>query len=260
MQLEVACDIELELETQTTLILMLQPQSGDQQEIVDESFHLSQAVRAAEYTDLYGNRCQRTIVDPGRLSIMTRATVLTADTMDQNYMAGFTTVDQLPENVLTFLTPSRYCESDRLGEVAADLTAGASQGYPQVAKIVDWIRDTLPYTPGTSDLPLSAREVMNQRHGVCRDLTHLAIALCRSISIPARMVVGYLDGLRPMDMHAWFEAFVGDRWYAFDPSQWQLMGGRVTLAYGRDAADVALYHVFGPLPIWSSLRVSVQRR
>ncbi len=249
MQLEVACDIELELEMQTTLILMLRPQSGDQQQVLDESFFISQPVRLVEYTDLFGNRCQRTIADPGRLSITTRATVITADTMDQNFMAGFTTVDQLPEQVLTFLTPSRYCESDRLGGTASDLTAGVSPGYAQVAKIVDWIRDTLPYTPGSSDLPLSAREVMAQQHGVCRDLTHLAIALCRGISIPARMVVGYLDGLRPMDMHAWFEAFIGDRWYTFDPTQPQLSGGRVTLAYGRDAADVALYHVFGPLPI-----------
>ena len=97
-----------------------------------------------------------------------------------------------------------------------------------------------------------------QGHGVCRDLAHLGIALCRSISIPARMVVGFLYGLQPMDLHAWFEAYVGGKWYTFDPTEELLRGGRLAVAYGRDAADVAVYHQFGPPAIFSSIEVRVE--
>ena len=93
---------------------------------------------------------------------------------------------------------------------------------------------------------------------VCRDLAHLGIALCRSISIPARLVVGFLYGLEPMDLHAWFEAYVGDRWYTFDPTESVLRGGRLAVAYGRDAADVAVYHQFGPPAVFSSMDVRVE--
>ena len=113
----------------------------------------------------------------------------------------------------------------------------------------------MQYLPGTSDQLLTAVEVRNQGHGVCRDLAHMGIALCRRISIPARMVVGYLVGLQPMDLHAWFEAYVGGQWYTFDPTQEELNSPRVTIAYGRDAADVSIYHQFGPLPLRSAVTV-----
>ena len=100
---------------------------------------------------------------------------------------------------------------------------------------------------------------MNAQHdGVCRDLAHLGIALCRSISIPARLVVGFLYGLEPMDLHAWFEAYVGGRWYTFDPTEEVIRGGRIAVAYGRDAADVAVYHQFGPPAVFSSMDVRVE--
>jgi transglutaminase-like putative cysteine protease len=94
--------------------------------------------------------------------------------------------------------------------------------------------------------------------GVCRDLAHLGIALCRSLSMPARMVVGYLNGLEPMDLHAWFEAYVAGRWYTFDPTQVELKGGYVAIGYGRDAADVAVYNQFGPAVYPTSQKVGVE--
>ena len=106
---------------------------------------------------------------------------------------------------------------------------------------------------------MSAIEVNSRRFGVCRDLAHLAIALCRSLSIPARMVVGYLYGLEPMDLHAWFEVYVGGRWYTFDATQAQPKGGYVAVGFGRDAADVAVYNQFGPAVYPSAQCVSVQR-
>ncbi|MGZ8262057.1 MAG: transglutaminase-like domain-containing protein, partial [Methylotenera sp.] len=152
----------------------------------------------------------------------------------------------------------RYCESDRFGELAREIVGDALPGYDQVSKIVDWIRNTIEYVPGSSDFPLSAIEINSGNHGVCRDLAHLGIALCRSISIPARIVVGYLHNLEPMDLHAWFEAYVGGRWYTFDPTQAFLQGDRVIIAFGRDAADVSVFHQFGSGCILNSMDVGVQ--
>ena len=167
-------------------------------------------------------------------------------------------VQNLPDTVLLYLLPSRYCESDRFGNLAQDIVDGVQLGYDQVSRISNWIRNSIRYSPGSSAFPLSAVEVSAQQEGVCRDLAHLGIALCRSISIPARLVVGFLYGLEPMDLHAWFEAFVGGRWYAFDPTQDTLRGGRLAVAYGRDAADVSVYHQFGPPAIFTSMVVRVE--
>jgi len=139
------------------------------------------------------------------------------------------------------------------------LTVNESPGYDQVSRLVAWIRANVQYVPGSSDVPWSAVEIHQRGYGVCRDLAHLGIALCRSISIPARIVVGYLHNLQPMDLHAWFEAYVGGRWYTFDPTQPDLYGGRVIIAFGRDAADVAVFHQFGPACLLVDMQVRVER-
>ena len=132
-------------------------------------------------------------------------------------------------------------------------------GYDQCAAIVEYIRSAVEYRPGQGQQVISASEVHQQGFGVCRDLAHLGIACCRALSIPARMVVGYLEGLEPMDLHAWFEAYVGNRWYTFDPTQTNLEGGRVAIAFGRDAADVAIYSQFGNPVNLLNMEVSVER-
>jgi transglutaminase-like putative cysteine protease len=118
-------------------------------------------------------------------------------------------------------------------------------GYDQCSAIVDYIRRTIQYTPGTGQSIISAWEVTQRSQAVCRDMAHYGIACCRALSIPARLVVGYYENLQPMDLHAWFEAYVGGRWYAFDTTQSSMQGGRIVVAYGRDAADVAIYTQFG---------------
>jgi transglutaminase-like putative cysteine protease len=179
------------------------------------------------------------------------------DHIDQQPGAAFIEIQNLPDSVLSYLLPSRYCESDRFGQMASEITAGQQPGYDQVATIVDWLRRNIRYEPGSSFVPVSATEINGTGSGVCRDLAHLGIALCRSLSIPSRMVVGYLYELYPMDLHAWFEAYVGGRWYTFDATQAELRGGYVAVGYGRDAADVALYTQFGPAVIPSSQQVHV---
>ena len=143
--------------------------------------------------------------------------------------------------------------------MASSLVEGVAPGYDQCVAIVDYIRQTLRYVPGSGQAIVSAAEVNEQSEAVCRDMAHLGIALCRALSIPARMVVGYLEGLQPMDLHAWFEAYVGGRWYAFDPAQTSLQGGRVTIAFGRDAADVAIYTQFGEPVELREMLVGVER-
>ena len=195
---------------------------------------------------IYGNLCQRLIAPTGAFGVRTSAEVMTADYVDQAFGAPFVEIQNLPDAVLSYLLPSRYCESDRFHQMATEITAGQQPGYDQVAAIVSWLRNNISFRPAAVIFPFQRRKSIPDKSGVCRDLAHLGIALCRSLSIPARMVVGYLYRLEPMDLHAWFEAYVGGRWYTFDATQAELKGGYVAVGYGRDAADVAVYNQFGP--------------
>jgi len=258
MWIRTTCNLEFQMAESTPLILMLRPRSGMQQWLAREAYTLSPSVPVKEYTDIFGNLCQRIVVPAGRFSIHTSGDALVADAVDTSPGGIFVEIQNLPDQVLLYLLPSRYCESDRFGDLARDITGGVQPGYDQVHRISDWIRDTIRYQPGSSVFPLSAVEVNLRGEGVCRDMAHLGIALCRSISIPARLVVGFLYGLEPMDLHAWFEAYAGGRWYTFDPAQEILSGGRLAVAYGRDAADVSIYHQFGPPALYSDMEVRVE--
>lgn len=257
MRVRATCDIEMHLEVETPLLLMLRPRSGASQRIVEESCRFSHEVPVVDYTDMFGNLCQRLVAPAAEFEIHTEVVAETAGGMDTAPGAPFVLVQDLPLDVLDYLVPTRYCESDLLGDVTRPVIGATLSGYDQVAIIADWIRTHVNYLPGTGETLLSAEQVRQQGYGVCRDLAHLGIAMCRSISIPARMVVGYLAGLKPMDLHAWFEAWVGGRWYTFDPTQTSLDSPRIAIAVGRDAADVAIYHQFGPLPITSAAYVTV---
>jgi len=258
MWIRTTCNLEFQLGDSTPLILMLRPRSGKYQWVAREAYTLTPSLPVEEYTDISGNLCQRLIAPAGMFTVHTSAEAMISDQLDEAPGAYFVEIQNLPDQVLNYLRPSRYCESDRFGDLAKEIVVGEWLGYDQVSRIVDWIRNTTCYEPGSSIFPLSAVEVHQRGAGVCRDLAHLGIALCRSISIPARLVVGYLYDLKPMDMHAWFEAYVGDRWYTFDPTQDTLRGGRLAVAYGSDAADVAIYHQFGPPAIFSNMKVRVE--
>ena len=246
MWLQTRCELQFDITVPTPFILMLRPRSGQQQWIAREEYYLNPSVAVTEFTDGYGNLCQRLVAPPGPFAITTAAEIRVADSFDEAPGAPFVEIQNLPESVLNYLLPSRFCEADRFGDMAQDITAGCYLGFDQVKAIENWLRENIPYLPGTSTVPISAVEVNQRQSGVCRDLAHLGIALCRALSIPARMVVGYLHGLQPMDLHAWFEAYVGGRWYTFDATQHGAKSGYVAIGYGRDAADVAMYTQFGP--------------
>ena len=257
MWLQTRCEMAFTIEMPTPFILMLRPRSGLQQWIASEEYLLYPSVQPFEFTDDYGNLCQRLIAPPGDFTLATSARVMTVDTLDEAPGGYFVEVQNLPDAVLKYLLPSRFCESDRFGDMAREITQDALTGYDQVAEIERWLHTSFEYAPGSSFTSLSAIEVNQQSTGVCRDFSHLGVALTRALSIPARMVVGYLHGLEPVEMHAWFEAYVADRWYAFDATQPVRRGGYVAIGYGRDAADVAIYNQFGPAVFPLYQRVSV---
>ena len=259
MLIRASCTISLEFGEPTAMIMMLRPRSGSSQWVRRDEFVFSQPVDVFEYVDSYGNLAQRLTAPIGHFVVRSTVEVETSDAMDTEPDAGFVSIEDLPESVLNYLVPTRYCESERFSPVTQAVVGDTPLGYRQVDVITNWIRSHVEYRPEAGEMLLSAEEARLQEHGVCRDLAHLGIAMCRSISIPARLVVGYLEGLHPMTLHAWFEAFVGNRWYAFDATQPDLSGGRVTIAYGRDSADVPVYHQFGPLPLTSMLDVEVTR-
>jgi transglutaminase-like putative cysteine protease len=224
-------------------ILMLHPQSGDGQVIEKNELKTSLPCPQREYMDVYGNLCLRTMIPAGPFRLENNIVAVCADEVEVDPTATFVLMQDLPDDVLQFTLPSRYCESDLLGEKAREIV-GAAIGYEQVERIRSWIHDNFEYAYGTTDSSTSARDVLTSRKGVCRDYAHAGIALCRSLDIPARMVVGYLYGLKPMDMHAWFQAYLGGRWFTFDATQEDPKGNRIVIAYGKDAADVAIATYF----------------
>lgn len=255
--LQVGCRLEMRFSVPSPMTLLLRPRSGTRQWVSRDSYLVDPPLPITEYTDLYGNLCQRLLAPAGQFRLDVESHVRVSAAGDVAPGAPFVPVDQLPADVLIYLAPSRYCESDSMLGRGADITSGLSLGYDQVAAISRWVHQRLHYMPGSDPVPVSSLEAMRRRNGVCRDFAHMGIALCRSLSIPARMVVGYLENLQPMDLHAWFEAFVGGQWYTFDPTWPDLQGGRVCLGYGRDAADVAVFSQFGPPVIPSVMQVHV---
>jgi transglutaminase-like putative cysteine protease len=262
MWLSTFCELTFDIPESTPFVLMLRPRSGAQQWIAREEYRLQPSVPVHEFTDIYGNLCQRLTAPAGPFEVSTSAEVMTSDTLDQGFGEPFIEIQNLPDSVLGYLLPSRYCESDRFHQMASDITIGKQPGYNQVMAIVKWLQDTISFQPYSSTVPVSAVEVNIRQFGVCRDIAHLGISMCRSLSIPARMVVGYLYQLDPMDLHAWFEAYVGGRWYSFDATQSEIRSGYVAIGYGRDASDVAIYNQFGPpaYPLSQTIRVDLINR
>ena len=257
MRLTARCDMTLEAPEDCPAVGMLRPRSGLAQWLASERYDFEPRVDITEYVDVYGNLCQRFVVPKGRLRIRIEATVETEASIAVEPSAPPTPISAMPDDVLIYLLQSRYCPSDAMEAKAREVVGNAVPGYAQVEAVRAWIHANLKYEYGVSNASTDALETLEQGAGVCRDFSHVGIALCRSLHIPARMVVGYLHGLDPMDLHAWFEAFVGGRWYTFDATQSAARGGRIVVAYGRDAADVAFISNYGPLQT-PELKVSVE--
>lgn len=209
-------------------------------------------VPVSEYIDAYGNRCGRLLAPAGPIRFWSDAMVEDSGEVDrQTPAAAQHEIHDLPDATLTFLMPSRYCEVDQMMDVAWQLFGTAPTGWARVQAICDFVHDHIHFDYQQARKTRTAREAYQERVGVCRDYTHLAITLCRCLNIPARYCTGYLGDIGvpvtgPMDFSAWFEAYLGGRWHPFDPRNNIPRIGRVLMAYGHDAADVALLTSFGP--------------
>lgn len=256
MRLNASCQIDLSASAPTPAIFMLRPRSGAGQWVSREEYDFEPRVPVIEFTDIFGNLCQRAVVPSGKTRLRASCVADTSDEMDVDFAAEMVPPQFLPEAVLPFVFPSRYCPSDVLASLASEITGKASSGYGQAEAIRSWINKNIEYQYGTSTPATTAADTAKQRIGVCRDFAHLGIALCRALNIPSRMVAGYARELDEPDLHAWFEAYVGARWYCFDATEEKTTGHRIAIAYGRDATDVAIVTQFGPLKI-DSLKVKV---
>jgi transglutaminase-like putative cysteine protease len=204
------------------------------------------------YRDGFGNWCTRLIAPRGEIRIGTDALIDDSGLPDAVQRdSPQHAVESLPEETLVFLLGSRYCETDRLSETAWALFGQTPLGWPRVQAICDFVHGHLTFGYQHARPTRTALEAFNERVGVCRDYTHLAMTLCRCMNIPARYCTGYLGDIGvppspdPMDFSAWFEAYLGGSWHTFDPRNNMPRIGRILIAQGRDAADVPLSNAFG---------------
>jgi len=220
------------------------------QGIHSENLNISQAVPSQVFTDATTyNRYLRMSAMPGPLQVNYHAVVDLHHHLAQPQDVPEVPVSRLPPEALSYIYPSRYCQSDRLGAVAMAEFGALRQGYSRVLAIQNWVRRHVSFKQNTTNSTTSAVDTVIDRVGVCRDFAHLMIALCRALSIPARFATGIDYGadpvLGPTDFHAYVEVYLGDRWYMFDPSGTAIPMGFVRFGTGRDAADVSFATIFG---------------
>jgi transglutaminase-like putative cysteine protease len=214
---------------------------------------VSPSVPVRAYRDSYGNWCSRIVAPAGLTRLSANGVVLDSGLPDPVLpWLEERAVDALPEEALLFLLGSRYCETDLLTTTAWELFANTPPGWTRVQAICDYVHQHIRFGYGHASPTKSAYRVFHDREGVCRDFAHLAVAFCRCMNIPARYCTGYVSDIgepppyAEMDFAAWFEAYLGDGWHTFDPRNNKPRIGRILIARGRDAADVALTTSFGP--------------
>jgi transglutaminase-like putative cysteine protease len=246
-RLNIDCMLAYELDGDCEFMFLIHPVAHPSQTVVQEQLRLEPGVVHRVYVDAQsGNRVLRLRAGAGPLQLNYSAVVERhVDEVDRD--APEWPVNRLPDDVLRYLLPTRYCESDLLGPVAQQLFTGLAGGHARVGAICEWVREHVQYRVGSTTATSTARDVFVQRCGVCRDLAHLAITFCRALNIPARLVSGYAEFPDPPpDFHAVIEVYLGGGWVMFDPSGMAPVGQLVRLATGRDAKDVAFATIFGP--------------
>jgi transglutaminase-like putative cysteine protease len=244
--IQVGCDLTYSVTNPTSFLFNVAVARTGHQTITQEILQLNPNIQyEASTMGTEDIQVYRLTVEPCDLQLQYRATIdLRPEIYDTSRIIE-TGYSQLPNEVLPYLNPSRYCESDRLTHFALRMFGNVEPGFSRVTAICDWINNNLDYQSGSTGESTSACDVLIQRVGVCRDYAHLAIALCRALCIPARYISGYAVALQPPDFHGFFEAYLGARWYLFDATRMAPVEGFVRIGTGRDAADASFATIIG---------------
>jgi transglutaminase-like putative cysteine protease len=254
MQFSISSQLEYAVTDPVAFILSVRARECPGQRLLSESFYVEGAgvTTLLETFVTTGTRFDRVHASlSGICTIRYQAQV----EVNATSFPAFSLVSQGPEtfgrDVLPYLYPSRYCQSDRIGRLSSDLVAHTEVPENQVRSIVDWVREHISYVSGSTDECTSATDTLVERAGVCRDFAHLGIALCRAMSIPARYFTGYAHDIQPPDFHACFETWIGGRWLFWDATGLASPDGVVQIGMGRDASDCSVCTSFGPLQLLS---------
>jgi transglutaminase-like putative cysteine protease len=267
VELDVGYELIYDLPQPTPMLLVLHIHYTRASDIlVPDHILTDPPVPLTAYRDGFGNWCSRIVAPAGRFRIASKAVVRDSGKPDTAAKdAQQHSIEDLPEEALVFLLASRYCDTEKLSQTAWDLFGQTQPGWARVQAICDYVHNHIAFNYEDANPTRTASEAFYERRGVCRDFTHLAIAFCRSMNIPARYCTGYLSDLgapKPWavgDFAAWFEAYIGGRWQMFDPRNNTPRLGRVLMARGRDAIDVAITTTFGPNTLVSFKVVTDER-
>lgn len=251
--IRIGFDVVFQLPVATPMLLTLNVHPSEFSRLRGlESLNVEPHVPMWFYTDAFGNTCSRVLAPAGRFRLCNDAIIEDSGQPDEvDRTAVQYPVERLPPDVLQFLMASRYCEVDLLKDAAWQLFSQVPPGWSRVQAICDWCHSHVTFGYQFADAKKTAAGVYRDRRGVCRDFTHLAITFCRCLNIPARYATGYLGDIgvpadpAPMDFSAWFEVYLGGRWFTMDARHNTPRSGRVLMARGRDAVDVALTTAFG---------------
>jgi transglutaminase-like putative cysteine protease len=254
MKIRIGYDFVFENATETPSILMLSVHPSRETDLMQPNdIKFDPPIPAQTYIDHFGNIGTRIIMPPGRLAVSAENIVRDSGEPDPEAPgAGQVPIPNLPPETLEFLLGSRYCETDLLSDAAWSLFGSVRPGRERVQAICDYVHDRLTFSYPNARSTRTAWDAHEEGSAVCRDFTHLAVTFCRCMNIPARYCTGYLGDIGvlpapdPMDFSAWFEAFLEGGWYTFDARHNRPRIGRILMAYGRDATDVALSTSFGP--------------
>jgi transglutaminase-like putative cysteine protease len=247
MKFRVHCKLDYTLDEAASFLFAFRCVETGGQKILTESLMTDPPVENEEFHVGGGmNRFTRIKTwNPGTLAISYQADLHTSVKLTDVDTLAEEPTENLPPDVICYLFPSRYCESDRVRQMAHEIFGHLEGNHVIAAAVSDWVFRQIEYVSGSSGESCSAIDILNSRQGVCRDFAHLGIALCRALNLPARYVTCYAHQLVPQDFHACFEVFIGGIWHVFDPTRLAPLNGLVRIATGRDAADAAVCTIFG---------------
>jgi transglutaminase-like putative cysteine protease len=254
VKIEAGYNIAFNFAQEVPIVLMLSVHPSRQPDLLTEHrIELSPPVKSRDYLDAFGNICTRLVAPRGLLEVRSRFVIADSGMPDASAPeAAQLEIDRLPNEALVYLLGSRYCDTQKLSDLAWSLFGNIQGGWQRVQAVCDYVHDRIEFGYHHARCDRTAAEGHEERIGVCRDFAHLAVTLCRCMNIPARYCTGYLGDIgvprdpAPMDFSAWFEVFLGSRWYTFDARHNHPRIGRILVARGRDAADVAISTTFGP--------------